>query len=75
NLANNKLSGNIPYSIALMYNMNYMNLSRNVIAQNIRDISNNLTSLTTLDLSNNNLTGDLPNSLSSLSNISTLPIN
>ncbi|PWA89028.1 protein kinase-like domain-containing protein [Artemisia annua] len=74
NLANNKLSGNIPYSVALMYNLNYMNLSRNVIAQNIGDIFNNLTSLTTLDLSNNNLTGDLPSSLSSLSSISTFHV-
>nr|GEX09984.1 protein STRUBBELIG-receptor family 8 [Tanacetum cinerariifolium] len=39
--------GNIPYSIALMYNLNFMNLSRNVIAQNIGDIFNNLTGLTT----------------------------
>ncbi|KAL8197917.1 hypothetical protein R6Q57_030075 [Mikania cordata] len=70
-LANNNLSGNLPYSISLMYNLNYLNLSHNILAQNIGDIFNNLTSLTTLDLSYNNFTGDLPNSLRSLSSIST----
>ncbi|KAJ0843481.1 putative protein kinase RLK-Pelle-LRR-V family [Helianthus annuus] len=73
-LANNNLSGNIPYSIALMYNLNYMNLSHNMLAQNMGDIFNNLTSLTTLDLSYNNFSGDLPNSLSSLSSISTFHV-
>ncbi|KAI7746806.1 hypothetical protein M8C21_007713 [Ambrosia artemisiifolia] len=73
-LANNNLSGNIPYSISLMYNLNYMNLSHNMLAQNVGDIFNNLTSLTTLDLSHNNFSGDLPTSLSSLSSISTFHV-
>ncbi|KAK9049101.1 hypothetical protein SSX86_031933 [Deinandra increscens subsp. villosa] len=74
NLANNNLTGNLPYSISLMFNLNYMNLSHNTLAQNVGDIFNNLTSLTTLDLSYNNFTGDLPNSLSSLSSISTFHV-
>ncbi|KAI3823853.1 hypothetical protein L1987_05298 [Smallanthus sonchifolius] len=73
-LANNNISGNLPYSISLMFNLNYMNLSHNMLSQNMGDIFNNLTSLTTLDLSYNNFTGDLPNSLSSLSSISTFHV-
>ncbi|XP_076919998.1 protein STRUBBELIG-RECEPTOR FAMILY 8-like [Bidens hawaiensis] len=73
-LANNNLSGNLPYSISLMFNLNYVNLSHNMLSQNMGDIFNNLTSLTTLDLSYNNFTGDLPNSLSSLSSISTFHV-
>ncbi|KAJ9566635.1 hypothetical protein OSB04_002601 [Centaurea solstitialis] len=72
NFANNNLSGGLPYSVAMMFNLNYVNLSRNVLSQNVGDIFTNLTSLATLDLSHNNFTGDLPNSISSLSNISTL---
>ncbi|KAI3740928.1 hypothetical protein L2E82_31403 [Cichorium intybus] len=71
NLANNKLSGSLPYSIAMMFNLNYMNFSSNELSQNIGDIFNNLTSLATLDLSHNNFSGNLPNSMGSLSNIST----
>ncbi|KVI01105.1 Concanavalin A-like lectin/glucanase, subgroup [Cynara cardunculus var. scolymus] len=74
NFANNNLSGGLPYSIAMMFNLNYVNLSRNALAQNIVDVFTNLTSLATLDLSHNNFTGDLPNSISSLSNITTLNI-
>ncbi|XP_024983749.1 protein STRUBBELIG-RECEPTOR FAMILY 8-like [Cynara cardunculus var. scolymus] len=74
NFANNNLSGGLPYSIAMMFNLNYVNLSRNALAQNIVDVFTNLTSLATLDLSHNNFTGDLPNSISSLSNITTLHV-
>ncbi|XP_076881573.1 protein STRUBBELIG-RECEPTOR FAMILY 8-like [Bidens hawaiensis] len=73
-LANNNITGNLPYSVSLMFNLNYVNLSHNMLSQNIGDIFNNLTSLTTLDLSYNNFTGDLPNSISSLSSISTFHV-
>ncbi|XP_076907578.1 protein STRUBBELIG-RECEPTOR FAMILY 8-like [Bidens hawaiensis] len=73
-LANNNITGNLPYSVSLMFNLNYVNLSHNMLSQNMGDVFNNLTSLVTLDLSYNNFTGDLPNSLSSLSNISTFHV-
>ncbi|XP_019701521.1 protein STRUBBELIG-RECEPTOR FAMILY 8 isoform X2 [Elaeis guineensis] len=72
NLANNNLSGNLPYSIYTMVSLNYLNLSHNSLSQQIGDIFANLQDLSELDLSFNNLTGDLPNSLSSLSHLSSL---
>ncbi|XP_059662834.1 protein STRUBBELIG-RECEPTOR FAMILY 8-like [Cornus florida] len=72
NLANNNLSGNLPYSISNMTTLNYMNISQNTLSQLIGDIFANLSGLTMLDLSFNNFTGDLPSSFGSLSNLSTL---
>lgn len=72
NIAHNNLSGNLPYSIATMFSLNYLNASSNAIAQSIGDIFVNLTDLATMDLSSNNFSGDLPASLNSLSNLSTL---
>ncbi|XP_020102842.1 protein STRUBBELIG-RECEPTOR FAMILY 8 [Ananas comosus] len=72
NLANNKFSGNLPYSISKMFSLNYLNISHNTLSQSIGDIFSNLTSLSQLDLSFNSLTGDLPNSMGSLSNLSSL---
>ncbi|KAI3741019.1 hypothetical protein L1987_58683 [Smallanthus sonchifolius] len=49
-----------------MFNLNYMNLSRNLLAQNMGDIFNNLTSLTTLNIANNRFSGWIPKELLSV---------
>lgn len=72
NLASNNFSGNLPYSVASMVLLSYLNVSRNSLTQSIGDIFANLAGLATLDLSFNNFSGDLPNSFISLSNISSL---
>ncbi|GMN36388.1 hypothetical protein TIFTF001_005978 [Ficus carica] len=72
NLAKNNLSGNLPYSFSSMASLNYLNVSRNSLAQSIGDIFVNLSGLATLDLSFNNLSGELPNTFGSLSNLSSL---
>lgn len=72
NIARNNLSGNLPYSIATMFSLNYLNASSNSLAQSIGDIFVNLTDLAIMDLSSNNFSGDLPASLNTLSNLSTL---
>ncbi|KAL8119464.1 hypothetical protein AgCh_016835 [Apium graveolens] len=72
NIAHNNLSGNLPYSIATMFSLNYLNASSNSLAQSIGDIFLNLTDLATMDLSSNNFSGDLPASVDTLSNLSTL---
>ncbi|CAN6546740.1 unnamed protein product [Malus baccata var. baccata] len=72
NLARNNFTGNLPYSIANMVSLSYLNVSRNSLSQSIGDIFAHLVSLATLDLSLNNFTSDIPSSLSSLSNLSSL---
>ncbi|KAL1809145.1 hypothetical protein ACET3Z_026135 [Daucus carota] len=72
NIAHNNLTGNLPYSIATMFSLNYLNASSNSLAQSIGDIFLNLTDLSTVDLSSNNFSGDLPASLNTVSNLSTL---
>ncbi|XP_042393392.1 protein STRUBBELIG-RECEPTOR FAMILY 8-like [Zingiber officinale] len=72
NLAGNNLSGNLPYSISNMAQLNYLNLSHNQLSQSIGDIFRNLQSLSDLDLSFDNFTGDLPSSFGYLSNLSSL---
>lgn len=74
NLANNNLSGSLPYSISGMVSLNYLNVSGNSLSQSIGDAFANHSALATIDLSHNNLSGDLPNSMSSLSNLSTLHV-
>ncbi|CAA6670589.1 unnamed protein product [Spirodela intermedia] len=72
NLANNRLTGNVPYSISTMVFLNYLNASRNSLSEAIGDVFLKLQDLSVLDLSFNNLTGVLPNSFSSLLNLSSL---
>nr|GMD91709.1 protein STRUBBELIG-RECEPTOR FAMILY 8 [Ipomoea batatas] len=72
NLANNNITGSIPYSISLMTSLNYLNFSGNSLAQPIGDMFTNRSELATLDVSFNNFSGDLPPSLGFLSNLSTL---
>ncbi|XP_019174164.1 PREDICTED: protein STRUBBELIG-RECEPTOR FAMILY 8 [Ipomoea nil] len=74
NLANNNITGSIPYSISLMTSLNYLNFSGNSLAQPIGDMFTNRSDLTTLDLSFNNFSGDLPASLGLLSNLSMLRV-
>nr|CAD1839524.1 unnamed protein product [Ananas comosus var. bracteatus] len=66
NLANNKFSGNLPYSISKMFSLNYLNISHNTLSQSIGDIFSNLTSLSQLYLQDNQLTGSV-NVLANLS--------
>ncbi|KAJ3679076.1 hypothetical protein LUZ60_017087 [Juncus effusus] len=72
NLAGNKFTGNLPYSISEMASLNYLNLSQNSLSQEIGDLFGNLKALSELDFSFNNFSGALPNSFSSLSNLSSL---
>ncbi|XP_068654876.1 protein STRUBBELIG-RECEPTOR FAMILY 8 [Aristolochia californica] len=72
NLANNNLSGNLPYSISTMISLSYLNTSHNSLATSVGDIFADHGGLSVLDLSFNNFSGDLPISFSSLSNLSTL---
>ncbi|CAI9086835.1 OLC1v1020754C1 [Oldenlandia corymbosa var. corymbosa] len=72
NLANNNLTGSLPYSLTSMPALNYLNVSHNSLSQGIGDIFSNHSNLATLDLSANNFSGDLPPSFSLLSNLSTL---
>ncbi|CAA7407664.1 unnamed protein product [Spirodela intermedia] len=72
NLANNRLTGNVPYSISTMVFLNYLNASSNSLSEAIGDVFLKLQDLSVLDLSFNNLTGVLPNSFSSLLNLSSL---
>nr|GFB53160.1 protein STRUBBELIG-receptor family 8 [Tanacetum cinerariifolium] len=65
NLANNKLSENIPYSIALMYNLNYMDLSNNNLTEDLPNSLSLLSNISTFHVQNNQLTGTL-NSLAGL---------
>ncbi|GAB4830816.1 Protein STRUBBELIG-REPTOR FAMILY 8 [Ancistrocladus abbreviatus] len=74
NLANNNLSGNLPYSMSSMVSLNYVNVSHNSLSTSIGDVFSNYAGLATLDVSYNNFSGDLPTSFSSLSNLSTLYI-
>jgi Leucine-rich repeat (LRR) protein len=53
-----------------MVSLNYLNLSHNLLFQEIGEMFGNLTALSELDVSFNNLNGNLPISLRSLSNIS-----
>ncbi|KAG8365382.1 hypothetical protein BUALT_Bualt18G0098900 [Buddleja alternifolia] len=74
NLASNNISGNLPYSIASIGSLNYLNISRNVLSQAVGDMFSNHSALSTLDISFNNFTGDLPPSITSLTNLSTLQV-
>ncbi|XP_063936273.1 protein STRUBBELIG-RECEPTOR FAMILY 8 isoform X3 [Daucus carota subsp. sativus] len=74
NIANNNFSGNLPYSIASLVSLNYLNTSSNSLGQSIGDIFANLTDLLTMDLSHNNFTGYLPTSFASLSNLLVLHV-
>ncbi|KAM0906639.1 hypothetical protein ACQ4PT_016657 [Festuca glaucescens] len=72
NLARNNFSGNLPYSISNMLSLGYLNVSHNLLFQEIGELFGNLNSLSELDLSFNNMSGNLPISLASLSNLSSL---
>uniref|UniRef100_A0A0E0HTV5 Protein kinase domain-containing protein n=1 Tax=Oryza nivara TaxID=4536 RepID=A0A0E0HTV5_ORYNI len=67
-LSSNNLHDSIPYQ--LPPNLAYLNLSHNLLFQEIGEMFGNLTALSELDVSFNNLNGNLPISLRSLSNIS-----
>ncbi|XP_050223301.1 protein STRUBBELIG-RECEPTOR FAMILY 5 isoform X2 [Mercurialis annua] len=71
-LSNNGFSGNVPYSISQMTDLNYVDLGHNKLNGQLSDMFQKLTKLKSLDLSYNSLTGNLPQSFASLSSLSEL---
>ena len=78
NLYNNNLTGEIPYTIGNltdveleigMYNLNQINLSGNQLSGEIAPQMGNLTKLTHLNLSGNQLEGAIPSEIGDLNNL------
>ncbi|KAK1268036.1 Protein STRUBBELIG-RECEPTOR FAMILY 8 [Acorus gramineus] len=65
NLASNKFSGNLPFSISTMASLTYLDVSFNNLAGNLPDSFSSLSNLSSLFLQNNQLTGPV-NVLSNL---------
>ncbi|TXG57701.1 hypothetical protein EZV62_015530 [Acer yangbiense] len=72
NMASNKLSQNIPYSMSTLKHLRHLNLSHNSLSGPIGNVFTGLQYLKELDLSYNNFTGDLPSSFGSLTNLTRL---
>ncbi|KAL3533896.1 hypothetical protein ACH5RR_007417 [Cinchona calisaya] len=72
NLASNKFSRNIPYSLAYMKHLRHLNLSHNALSGVLGDFFAGLESLVEMDLSYNNFNGDLPSSFGYLTNLTSL---
>ncbi|XP_057988900.1 protein STRUBBELIG-RECEPTOR FAMILY 5 isoform X2 [Hevea brasiliensis] len=70
--SNNGFSGNVPYSISQMTELEYLNLGHNQLKGQLSDMFQKLPKLKTLDLSYNSLSGNLPHSFASLSKLNTL---
>ncbi|XP_071699962.1 probable LRR receptor-like serine/threonine-protein kinase At2g16250 [Rutidosis leptorrhynchoides] len=69
-----EISGNIPFSVGNLSNLNELYLSDNSLTGSIPSSLGQLSRLSVLDLSNNTLTGLIPFSLGSLVNLSSLDI-
>ncbi|XP_073132467.1 protein STRUBBELIG-RECEPTOR FAMILY 2 isoform X2 [Henckelia pumila] len=72
NLAGNRFSQSIPYSLDLMKNLRHLNFSHNELSGPLGNVFSGLQNLRGMDLSFNNFTGDLPASFKSLSNLTGL---
>ncbi|KAH6812487.1 hypothetical protein C2S51_026249 [Perilla frutescens var. frutescens] len=72
NLADNKFSQSIPYSIEKMKYLRHLNLSHNSLSGALGNLFDGLENLKTMDLSSNSFTGDLPTSFRSLKNLTGL---
>ncbi|GAB4858890.1 hypothetical protein Ancab_040379 [Ancistrocladus abbreviatus] len=71
-LSSNKLTGEIPYEISFLIELQSLNLSRNYLTGSIPQKFGQLRNLESLDLSKNQLSGEIPTSLSNLNFLSTL---
>ncbi|XP_023734051.1 receptor-like protein EIX2 [Lactuca sativa] len=71
-LSSNKLVGEIPKELALLFGLLGLNLSNNHLTGRIPDRIGDMNSLMSLDLSKNHLSGMIPQSLSSLTFLSHL---
>ncbi|KAH6801056.1 hypothetical protein C2S52_001520 [Perilla frutescens var. hirtella] len=71
-LAENKLSGTIPYSIGKMKHLRHLNFSNNMLSGSLGDVFNGLENLKEMDLLFNYFTGNLPSSFRSLTNLTGL---
>ncbi|OAY83098.1 Protein STRUBBELIG-RECEPTOR FAMILY 8, partial [Ananas comosus] len=67
NLANNKFSGNLPYSISKMFSLNYLYLQDNQLTGSVNVLAN--LSLNTLNIANNNFSGWIPQEFKSIPNL------
>ncbi|MEQ8477232.1 RHS repeat-associated core domain-containing protein [Fulvivirga sp.] len=74
-IANSKITGNIPQSFNKLTSLETLNLASNLIEGNIPDIFSGMTELLRLNLSENRLEGDLPSSLGSLTKLTSLTLN
>ncbi|XP_010534354.1 PREDICTED: protein STRUBBELIG-RECEPTOR FAMILY 2-like isoform X2 [Tarenaya hassleriana] len=70
-MAYNNLSQSIPYSLALLTSLQYLNLSHNSLSGPLGNVFSGL-QIREMDLAFNNLTGDLPSSFGSLMNLTSL---
>ena len=71
-LSGNRLSGEIPDTLATLTNLQYLNLSDNQLDGAIPTSLGDLSKLETLDLSKNELTGRIPSELGKLERLGTL---
>ncbi|GKV45977.1 hypothetical protein SLEP1_g53002 [Rubroshorea leprosula] len=71
-LSSNKLTGEIPVQISVLFELVQLNLSRNQLAGRIPSDIGQMRQLESLDLSQNQLSGHLPGSMSQLNFLSTL---
>ncbi|GKV30367.1 hypothetical protein SLEP1_g39183 [Rubroshorea leprosula] len=71
-LSSNKLTGEIPVQISVLFELVQLNLSRNQLAGRIPSDIGQMRQLESLDLSQNQLSGHLPESMSQLNFLSTL---
>ncbi|CAM0909907.1 unnamed protein product [Alopecurus aequalis] len=71
NFARNNFSGNLPYSISNMLSLGYLNVSHNLLFQEIGELFGNLNSLSELYMQSNQLLG----TISVLGNLSLTTLN
>ena len=73
-LSNNRLSGEIPKEMEVLFGLISLNLSRNNLIGKIPSNIGKLTSLEFLDLSRNQLVGSIPSSLAQIDRLTTLDL-